>query len=139
MQFIRFGLVGFVNTLIDFGVLNLLLFFAGYPAGAGLVLCNSIAFFVASINSYLMNKNWTFSDRRSGTVSQFSLFMAFTVAALAINSGIIYLLTLPAVCPEAFPAALWINIAKLMATAASMLWNFFCYRLFVFRSFCLPR
>lgn len=139
MQFIRFGLVGFANTLIDFGVLNLLLFFAGYPAGPGLILCNSIAFFVASINSYIINKNWTFSDRQAGTVSQFSLFMAFTIVGMAINSGIIYLLTLPAVSPEAFPAALWINLAKLMATAASMLWNFFCYRLFVFRSSCLPR
>ncbi len=139
MQFIRFGLVGFANTLIDFGVLNLLLFFADYPAGSGLVFCNSIAFSAASINSYLMNKNWTFSDRQSGTVSQFGMFMLFTLAGLIINSGIIYLLTLPAIRPEAFPAALWINIAKLTATGASMLWNFSSYRRFVFRSSCLPR
>jgi putative flippase GtrA len=139
MQFIRFGLVGFANTLIDFGILNLLLFFADYPAGPGLVLCNSTAFFFASINSYMINKNWTFSDRRSGTVSHFGLFMVVTIAGLAINSGILYLLTLPAIPPAAFPEALWINIAKLMATAASMLWNFCSYRWFVFRAHCLPR
>lgn len=139
MQFIRFGLVGFANTLIDFGILNLLLFLTDYPAGPGLLLCNGAAFLVASINSYLMNKNWTFFDRRSGTFPRFCLFMVFTIAGLAINSGLIYLLTMPAVSPESVPVVLWINIAKVTATLVSMLWNFSSYRRFVFRAHCLPR
>ncbi len=139
MQLIRFGFVGVANTLIDFGILNLLLYLADYPGGPGLLVCNGIAFFIASLNSYSMNKNWTFSDRNPGTASQFGLFMVFTLAGLAINSGIIYLLTIPAVSPGSIPVVLWINIAKVMATLVSMLWNFSSYRRFVFRTHCLSR
>jgi putative flippase GtrA len=139
MQLIRFGFVGVVNTLIDFGLLNLLFYLADHPSGAGLLVCNGIAFFVASLNSYSMNKNWTFSDKNPGTVSQFVLFMLFTLTGLAINSGIIYLLTMPAVSPESVSVVLWVNIAKATATLISMFWNFSSYRRFVFRSPCLPR
>jgi putative flippase GtrA len=133
MQFIRFGVVGVANTLVDFVILNLLLYLADYPGGADLLFCNGIAFFVASLNSYLLNKNWTFADRVPGTSVQLGLFLGFTLVGMAINSGIVYLLAMPEVAPLAVPRAIWINIAKVIATVVSMVWNFTGYRRVVFR------
>jgi putative flippase GtrA len=131
MQAIRFGAVGGVNTLLDFGILNLLMWITGITGGSGLVLFNAGAFVLASLNSYLMNKGWTFEDESKGSPGQYALFLAFSTGGLAINSGVLYLLT-------AFPLEgmsspmLWANGAKAGATAAGMVWNFLTYRRFVF-------
>lgn len=76
MQFMRFAFVGILNTLIDFGVLNGLLWLNGYSVGRWLFLFNSLAFILASGNSYLWNKYWTFGDERPATLSQVGLFFA---------------------------------------------------------------
>ena len=131
MRVIRFGAVGGVNTLIDFGILNLLMWMTEITGGSGLLLCNAVAFVVASLNSYLMNKEWTFEEEAKGSSGQYALFLAFSTGGLAINSGVLYLLT--ALPPgEAFSPILWANGAKAGATAASMVWNFLTYRRFVF-------
>ena len=133
MRVIRFGAVGGVNTLIDFGILNLLMWMTEITGGSGLLLCNVVAFVVASLNSYLMNKEWTFEEAAKGSPGQYALFLAFSTGGLAINSGVLYLLT--ALPPgEAFSPILWANGAKAGATAASMVWNFMTYRRFVFAS-----
>jgi len=131
MRVIRFGAVGGVNTLIDFGILNLLMWTTGVKAGGGLILCNAVAFIAASLNSYLMNKGWTFEDGSKGSPGQFALFLAFSAGGLAINSGVLYLLTTLHLEVTSSPI-LWANGAKAVASAASMVWNFLTYRRFVF-------
>lgn len=74
MQLMRFAMVGLLNTLIDFGVLNGLLWLDGYPVNWKLLLYNAVAFTVACGNSYFCNKFWTFGDRRPSTLHQVGLF-----------------------------------------------------------------
>ena len=131
MRVIRFGAVGGVNTLIDFGILNLLMWMTEITGGSGLLLCNVVAFVVASLNSYLMNKEWTFEEEAKGSPGQYALFLAFSTGGLAINSGVLYLLTAFPLVETSSPI-LWANGAKAGATAASMVWNFLTYRRFVF-------
>jgi putative flippase GtrA len=131
MRVIRFGAVGGVNTLIDFGILNLLMWVTGITGGSGLVLCNAAAFAAASLNSYFMNKGWTFGDESKVSPAQYALFLAFSGGGLAVNSGVLYLLTALPVAEE-FSPILWANGAKAGATAASMVWNFLTYRRYVF-------
>ena len=131
MRVIRFGAVGGVNTLIDFGILNLLMWITGITSGSGLLLCNVVAFVVASLNSYLMNKEWTKQEAAKGSPGQYALFLAFSTGGLAINSGVLYLLTAFPPGGE-FSPILWANGAKAGATAASMVWNYLTYRRFVF-------
>ncbi|APG26966.1 hypothetical protein A7E78_03435 [Syntrophotalea acetylenivorans] len=132
MQFMRFAIVGLLNTLIDFGVLNGLLWMDGYPVGWKLFAYNALAFTVASGNSYLFNKYWTFGDRRPSTLPHVGLFFLLTTIGLLINCTIVYLLTLPGASPVALSPAIWVNLAKIAATFASLVWNFFSYRYWVF-------
>lgn len=132
MRFMRFAAVGILNTLIDFGVLNGLLWLDGYHFGWRLLVYNGLAFAAASANSYVLNKRWTFDDPQPFSLGQAGLFLCLTLIGLAINCLIIILLTLPAISPRALSAATWVNLAKVAATFASLAWNYCSYRWWVF-------
>lgn len=127
-QFIRFGSIGLINTLIDFGLLNVLAWFLGRPGGTGLLIINAVAFAGASLNSYLCNRRWTFSAAGEATAGEFGCFLLIAGAGLLINSLLLWLLT--AGLPVSW---LQLNLAKGVATAASMGWNFAGYRLLLTR------
>lgn len=54
-QIIRFSLTGLVNTLVDFGLFNLLLYGSRVEEGWWLLLFNLLATGGAALNSYFMN------------------------------------------------------------------------------------
>ncbi|OGY89707.1 MAG: hypothetical protein A2927_00105 [Candidatus Komeilibacteria bacterium RIFCSPLOWO2_01_FULL_45_10] len=60
-QFIRFSLVGVISTLIDFlvyfGLTRLIVWFGHYY-----LVANAISFTLAVINSFILNRHWTFAD-----------------------------------------------------------------------------
>lgn len=132
MRIMRYGAVGVLNTLIDFAVLNLLMVLFGATRGVPLVLCNAAAFFVASLNSYFLNKNWTFAHKGRASLRQYLVFLALAVGGLAINSLVLYLVVAAFTRPAWLSPTLWVNVAKAFATAGSMTWNYLACRYVVF-------
>ena len=133
-QFARFVVVGVVNTVIDFGVLRVLIALTGIEGGTGLIVLNSIAFIAAVTNSYLMNKYWTFTHKE-GVVQpvEISKFLIVSLIGLGINDAVVYgVATLIAPPFETIGPISWIFIAKLVATGVSLVWNFIGYKFFVF-------
>jgi putative flippase GtrA len=59
VQFIKFGVVGVSNTLVDWAVFYLLTNFI-FGSGSGELVSKAIAFAVAVINSFIWNSAWTF-------------------------------------------------------------------------------
>jgi putative flippase GtrA len=134
-QLARFAAVGILNTAIDFGVLNLVSRALGITAGFILGGVNIPGFAVAVVNSYFWNKLWVFRDHRQDqpVMSDFPTFFAVTLVGVGINSGLVILLTtyLPILSGLAPSARL--NLAKIVATMATLIWNFLGYKLVVFR------
>lgn len=132
MQVARFGLVGSLNTLVDFGVFNLLL--VGFQATSApwLLTCNGVAFLAANFNSYLFNKRWTFQDRRVATSRQYLVFLFFSCGGLAVNSTVVYLVTSVGTGPDGITTLGLANFAKAGAVVMTMAWNFLWYRHLVF-------
>lgn len=128
---LKFGLVGMVNTLVDYTILNLLVFSLGVFAPAALVFCNVFSFLGANINSYVMNKRWTFEDRSGWSQNEYLVFLLCSLGGLGINCGVIFLLSYGFFDPEA-SFFIHLNLSKLAATVASMIWNFLSYKAFVF-------
>jgi putative flippase GtrA len=134
----RFALVGVLNTLIDFAVLNFFLFSTGITRGAFFALFKGLSFAVAVTNSYAWNKHWSFAStaqkpekRKSAT--QFSLFVGVTLIGLGMNAGVA-VLWIESVDPMAGLSPLaWANVAAAVALAVSSFWNFLAYYGFVFR------
>lgn len=132
-QVVKFLEVGTMNTVMDFGVVNGLLYLTGHSSVGFLALFNTISFSTAVINSYFWNKYWTFSETahaKSG-MGQFISFVAVTLVGLAINDSIILAFKI-AGAPQGITIDQWINIAKVIATSASLVWNFFGYKIAVF-------
>ncbi len=133
-QFSTFVLIGGVNTAIDFAVLNIEVRLTGITSGFGLFVLNTISFLVAVINSYFMNKYWTFQDvTKNREETKFAQFIGVSLIGSGINSTIVAGIT--SFIPPVFglSATAWVNTAKLLATGVSLVWNFIGYKLFVFK------
>lgn len=121
-KFVRFAITGAVNTLIDIGVAALVryLFHNDYLAQAAGYICGII-------NSYAVNRSWTFRKERDGFFSaQLVKFLAVNLLTLGISMGATWLFhTRLGVEP-------WI-IMKLLVTAVTIVVNFTLSNLWAFR------
>ena len=125
-QIVRFGVVGALNTVVDFAILNLLYHVVGWP----LLVSNTISVSVAIVNSFLWNRYWTFSARRSGGWHQQALaFLLVSLTGLLINDAGIWILN----TTWGGTSVLDINLQKAGASIISLVWNFVGYRLLAFR------
>ena len=132
-QFLRFAVVGVINTSINFAVLNILSYITGISKGSGVIPLAVFAFAVATANSYLLNKHWSFRDQSHADAGKkFSLFLIVSIIGAGINSGTVYLITTHISPIFGLSAHLWLNVAALAATGISLIWNFIGYKLFVF-------
>ncbi len=137
-QFSKFIIVGGVNTGIDFAILNVLMYLTSINSGPMLFLLNCISFSVAVVNSYYMNRRWTFKEAAAGlgdkkATIQFSQFFVVSIIGIIINGAILTGITTIFAAPFGISDQLWANVAKLFATGASLVWNFVGYKLFVFK------
>ena len=89
-QFIKFVIVGSVNTAIDFFIYFSLTrgtaFFEQH-----LLSANIIAFSIAATNSFFWNKKWTFRDQGKNYHIQYSKFLIVSIGGLILSQGIFVL------------------------------------------------
>lgn len=132
-RFLRFGLVGGINTAVDLATINtlLLLFPPGDAHPYYFPLFATAGFAAATLTSYVLNKRWTFRARGVATRTALPQFYLVTTASFLINVGLSSLLVWLHPFPSLGPV-LWANVAKVLATACSLLLNFAGYSRFVF-------
>ena len=110
-EFIKFGIVGASGTIIDFGLLNLLVFFQ-----INVYLAATISFLAAASNNFYFNKTWTFRFKgKKALRQQYLQFLLVSVIGLLINVSIMYVLI------EYFN--FWYNYAKFAAILVVLWWN----------------
>lgn len=136
---VKFIVVGGLNTLVDFGVLNLLLASSGVSSGGLYSLFKGISFVVAVANSYVWNKFWTFSSSEKTNAEKIVKFFLVSGVGFGINVGIASVIVNTISPLFGLSPQLWANAAALIATAASMVWNFVGYKVFVFHSLTSPK
>lgn len=132
-QGFTYSLIGALNTYIDLLVFNLLVSMFHLYSGPWLLGFNTLAFFGANLNSFFMNRSWTFRKGPASIKRQYRLFLACSLGGLMVNSLLVFLLTMLVPRPAIASPLLWANCAKLTATAGSFLFNFIAYRQIVFR------
>ncbi len=132
-QFLRFVVIGFLNTGIDFGILNLEMWIFSIYRGWPVFVFNVISFAIASTNSFFWNRLWAFKYKgEERAVFQYVQFIVVTIIGMGINSLIVYLGTTMVGARFGLSASLWANAVKVVATAVSLIWNFAGYKFFVF-------
>ena len=121
-QAVKFGLVGVLNTLVDYLSYSLLLFLPFFARNY--VLAQVIGYSLVLCNSLFFNKRWTFKQREAMSRRQLLLFLLVNLLALAFSTGILVLTQ----------EMLHLNpyIGKLISTAGSLCVNFLGNKLLVF-------
>lgn len=128
---VRFGIVGSLNTLIDFGILFLLASFFGLPV----LIANSVSVTVAFIFSFFANKNYTFKSKsKEGLFKQMVLFTIVTLFGLLVIQGTIVYILVAVFENLGLNRELSLMIGKLIATLASLVWNYLFYSRLVFKN-----
>ena len=132
-QFGKFAAVGFLNTAIDFGILNFLIYITGAASGFSFVLFKAASFAIANINSYIWNRYWVFSSERKEIGKEYLQFLAISLVSVAINVGSSSLVVNIIGAEFGLSPALWANVGAATGSAASLLWNFIGYKFIVFK------
>jgi putative flippase GtrA len=117
-QMLKFGMIGAVNTGIDFSVFTLLTL-----CGWSYLPAQCLSYTCGVLNSYVMNRSWTFKEGRHSKFA-FLNFTFLNLFVLLITSGLLALFHNNA------GWSIWIS--KLCATGAGVLVNYAGSRLWVF-------
>ena len=130
-----FGGVGVINTLIDYAIFNLLLI--GF--GVRPFVANLISTSFALTFSYFANKRFVFKHGGVFDVKSAALFIGFTLFGLWVIQGaglslIIHWVQTNYPATYAAHEFLIANGAKLIASIASIAWNFTAYNTVVFKA-----
>jgi putative flippase GtrA len=122
LQLVRFGLVGGAGFVVNVAVYALFVHEAGFEYRVASV----VAWLVAVINNFILNRHWTF-DAREGRAH----FQAMRFLAVSLIAEIFSLLLLTLFVESAGLAKV---PAQALAVAASMPFNFLGNKLWTFRS-----
>jgi len=130
----KFALVGALNTFIDLGILNILIWFTGIATGLWYSVFKGISFLIATINSYFWNKHWTFEKgEKAFAPREFSKFLVVTIVGLGINVGIASIVVNVLGPQWGITAKMWATFGALTATLLAWVWNFFSSKFIVFK------
>jgi len=129
-EFFRFVFVGVLNTVLDFGVLNALLFLTGKQELVFYSLFKTISFSVVVIFSFFMNRSFVFKKQ-----GDFKVFLIVSIAAALLNVSSAALAV--KFCGTYLGQNLFIfcaNFGVFFGILIAFVPNFFGYKLLVFKT-----
>ena len=145
-KFLKFGLIGILNTLVDFVVfyfMNKLIgdgpivAVLGMTVSIGVLAANTISYIVSNIHSFLWNKFWTFKKKERVTGREVGRYLITSCGFLLISSvGLsifMAILQTPALA-GLIPAGLIPLAAKIPNTCITMFYNYLMNKFWVFQA-----
>jgi putative flippase GtrA len=125
-QFVKFALIGVVNTAVDFGIYYMLTRYTTFfdVATPMRYLANIISFLVATTFSFFANRLWTFGRKDKATVGEAARFYATTLSGLGLSTLLLFVLV----------SLIGIHdlVAKIFTTIVTIFWNFLLKKFYVF-------
>jgi len=133
LQMGKYGIIGVLNTQLNAGIYNLLIFLTNIVVGFTLDLFFIIAFVITVTNSFFWNRWWAFGKMGTETVGQ-EAFKFFSVSAIVaiINTEILHLIINVIGAPAGIDLKIWANVALAFAIIVAFFGNFFGYKYIVF-------
>lgn len=144
-QLAKFVVIGVLNTLVDLGLLSLIIFiFRDYIqieskdiAIAGITFYSvfkGTSFIIANINSYYWNKYWTFEQNAvKKTGIEFLQFFIVSIIGFVINV-VVASYVFKAIHPFAgMNPDQWALIGAMAGSIMGLAWNFIGYKFIVFK------
>lgn len=85
---VKYGLVGVINTLIT----GIIMFILMNILSVSLRASNIIGYAAGFINSFILNKSWTFKGNQASTLSQFVRFTSVFAVCFLLQHGLVVVL-----------------------------------------------
>lgn len=112
-QIMRFGVVGVISFLVDYGILYVLT----EKANIYYLLSAGISFTVSVVINYLLSMSWVFkSNKKRGKKEEFIIFIVLSLGGLLLNQVMMYVFV--------DYMNVYYLFAKIVATAIVMIYNF---------------
>lgn len=119
-QFIKFGIVGVIAFLIDYGLMVALTEFFGVPY----LISNTISFTVSVVFNYVASMRYVFERRDDmSRRREFIIFVVLSIIGLILNDLFMWLFV-----------SVWFidyRIAKIIVTVLVAIWNFVTRKIFL--------
>lgn len=119
-QFMKFGIVGVIAFVIDFGILWLLT----SVFGVYYLISATISFTISVIFNYLASMRYVFTHREGmSRKKEFIIFVVLSVIGLIINNVLMWI--------GVSLLDIYYLIVKIFATAVVTVWNFITRKIFL--------
>lgn len=139
-EFKRYSLVGFLTSVMDYAILNLLVGMFGLPVIGSNIASTSSSGYV----SFMLNRKVVFKDQKHRTLVSMGLYALTIGFGILVLQSIVFFLLDQGELFEAW-AGTWVtndtlamliglNTTKILAAGASGVWNFVILQRFVFVS-----
>ena len=120
-QFVRFLGIGFLNTAIDFAVLNTLMFYTGIFTGTTVGVFSGLSFLIAVTHSYYWNRFLVF--KKSDVGESIAANLTQFVYAGALGAGVIFLAGLGAA--KEYSYLYYLGLLSLLVIGEIVFWFYF--------------
>ena len=134
-QILKFGVVGFICFLIDFGITT------GFTNifGVHYFISKFLGFVISAIVNYLLSIKYVFTEKKEmDKKKEFTVFLILSAFGLLINEIVMYVCIDGAYAHSAFlqeniSDGLMVSISSIIATGIVMVYNFISRKLFLER------
>ena len=86
LKMIKFGLVGLLGMIIDFGITWL----CKEKLKLNKYVANGCGFTLAVLSNYTINRRWTFTSNNPQWLKEFSIFLTVSLIGLLLNTTFLY-------------------------------------------------
>ncbi len=118
----KFGVVGALGLIIDFGITYL----CKEKLKWNKFLANSLGFSFAVVQNYFLNRIWTFQNHDEQLGIQFSKFLIVAIAGLVLNNLFLYFFL-------KYTKGKHFYVCKALVIIVVFVWNFLANSMYTFR------
>ena len=119
-EFARFVIVGGISAVLEYSLYFLFKLILEY------LIANVLAFGLTNVVTFILSKLYVFEPSGKRKRHEAALFFIFLIGALAVNQAVLWSLVEFAGMDD--------KIAKALAIAVTVIWNFFTRKHFVFKN-----
>lgn len=142
-QFLKFGMVGTVGAIVDFGSYNIMTRGLGWTTtfhvgGFEIIAANLVSVLAAILCNFLLNKYWTFRNPSKSVLQQGAGYLTLNFLTFILNQILTSFFAFRVPLIEAAFGSQKDNVAKAISVGFILFINFFGSKFLIFRKKPVP-